>query len=32
MVAVLLICAIKPAFWLVGIPIIGYILFAGRKK
>jgi len=32
MVAILLVCAVKPAFWLAGIPIIGYILFAGRKK
>jgi len=32
MVAVLLICAIKPAAWLAGVPIIGYILFAGRQK
>jgi len=27
-----LICAIKPAVWLAGVPIIGYILFASRKK
>jgi len=28
----LIICSIKPAFWFVGIPVIGYILFAGRRK
>jgi len=32
MVAVLLICSIKPAVWLAGVPIIGYILFVSRKK
>ena len=32
MMMVLLICAIRPAVWLVGIPIIGYILFAGRNR
>jgi len=31
-VAVLLVCAVKPGFWLAGVPIIIYILFTGRKK
>ena len=32
MIVLLLICAVKPAFWLIGVPVIGYILFQGRKK
>jgi hypothetical protein len=32
MFVILLICAIKPFFWFVAVPIIAYILFAGRKK
>jgi len=32
MFAILVICMIKPGFWFAGIPIIGYILFASRKK
>jgi hypothetical protein len=32
MLAVLLICAIKPVFWFAGIPIMGYILFAWHKR
>ena len=31
-VVVLIVSGIKPAFWLVGIPVIVYILFSGRKK
>ena len=29
---ILIVCAIKPGAWFVGVPIICYILFAGRKK
>ena len=29
---VLIACGVKPAAWLVGVPIIAYILFGGRKK
>ena len=32
MIVLLIVCAVKPAFWLIGIPVIGYILFQGRKK
>jgi len=32
MFVVLVICAVKPGFWLLGIPIIGYIIFARHKK
>ncbi|MDR0328376.1 MAG: hypothetical protein LBI05_08790 [Planctomycetaceae bacterium] len=28
----LMICSIKPAFWLVGIPAIAYIILVKRKK
>ena len=28
----LIVCAVKPSFWIIGIPAIGYILFARRKK
>ena len=28
----LVFCSIKPMVWLVGIPLIGYILFGGQKK
>ena len=31
-IAMLTICMIKPGFWFVGVPIIGYIIFASRKK
>ena len=31
-VVLLIVCSIRPAFWLLGIPVIGYILFGGRKK
>jgi hypothetical protein len=31
-VIALLVSAIKPGAWLIGIPVIGYILFAGHKK
>ena len=30
--ALLIVCAIKPGAWFVGIPVIGYILLAGRRK
>jgi len=29
---ILIICSIKPSVWFVGVPIIAYILFGGRKK
>ena len=32
MILLLLVCAAKPVAWFIGIPIIGYILFTGRKK
>ena len=28
----LVFCSIKPTLWLIGIPIIGYILFGEQKK
>ena len=27
----LIVCSVKPTFWLIGIPIIAYILLARRK-
>jgi hypothetical protein len=32
MSVVLIVCLIKPGAWFVGIPLIGYILFASQKK
>ena len=29
---ILIVCMLKPGAWLVGIPMIGYILFVSRKK
>jgi len=32
MCGIFIFCMIRPGAWLIGIPLIGYILFASRKK
>lgn len=32
MLAVILVCAIRPGAWFIGVPVICYVLFAGHRK
>jgi len=32
MCGILIFCMVRPGAWFIGIPLIGYILFASRKK